>query len=175
MVDFCSRFYKCGGYIVFALLWFLCATLFVICSRRGFVSFVVDGYFVHEEHGGSMVVAWFLNCSYGEGEDCGGYRSLVEFQTCRWLMELRWNCTWWLPRVFGEEDGRLKMQKDIYDFGSQQNSDRIWSFYFGWDPRPKTLALSNIPQFWYQNKIVKITIVKNPSCTNYIIHITIYI
>jgi len=30
---------------------------------------------VYEEHGGSMVVARFTNCSYDEGDDCGGYRS----------------------------------------------------------------------------------------------------
>ncbi|XP_027932767.1 uncharacterized protein LOC114188377 [Vigna unguiculata] len=33
--------------------------------------------FVYEEHGGSMVVTRFTNCSYDEGEDCGGCGSLV--------------------------------------------------------------------------------------------------
>ena len=33
--------------------------------------------FVYEEHGGSMVVARFKNCSYDEGEDCSGYGSFV--------------------------------------------------------------------------------------------------
>jgi len=33
--------------------------------------------FVYEEHGGSMVVARFTNCSYDEGEDCSGCGSLV--------------------------------------------------------------------------------------------------
>jgi len=42
MVDFCSWFYKCGVRV-----------------------------FVHEEHEGSMVVA------YGEGEDCDDCESLV--------------------------------------------------------------------------------------------------
>jgi len=32
---------------------------------------------VYEEHGGSMVVARFKNCSYDEGEDCSGYGSFV--------------------------------------------------------------------------------------------------
>jgi len=32
---------------------------------------------MHEEHGGSMVVVRFTNCSYSEGEDCGGCGSLV--------------------------------------------------------------------------------------------------
>lgn len=48
MVDFCSCLCKCG-----------------VCI------------FMHEEHGGSMVVVRFTNCSYSEGEDCGGCGSLV--------------------------------------------------------------------------------------------------
>ena len=48
IVDFCLHLCKCGVHI-----------------------------FVYEEHGGSMVVTRFTNCSYDEGEDCGGCGSLV--------------------------------------------------------------------------------------------------
>jgi len=37
---------------------------------------------VYEKHGGSMVVARFTNCSYDEGEDYNGSRSLVVSFRC---------------------------------------------------------------------------------------------
>ena len=48
MVDFCLHLCKCDVHI-----------------------------FVYEEHGASMMVAQFTNCSYDEGEDCSGCRSFV--------------------------------------------------------------------------------------------------
>jgi len=49
---------------------------FVICCR--WLIFVcIYASVMYEEHGGSMVVARFKNCSYDEGEDCSGYRSFV--------------------------------------------------------------------------------------------------
>jgi len=48
MVDFCLHLCKCDVHI-----------------------------FVYEEHGGSMVVARFKNCSYDEGDDYSGYGSFV--------------------------------------------------------------------------------------------------
>ena len=38
---------------------------------------------------------------------------------------------WWLPRLFGGEDGILKMQRGTYGLDSQQNRGRIWNFCFG--------------------------------------------
>jgi len=50
---------------------------FVICCRWLIFVCIYVHIFVCEEHGGSMVVARFTNCSYDEGEDCSSCRSLV--------------------------------------------------------------------------------------------------